>query len=77
MEKNENLMLWKGLAVGAALFYLYKLSKANGGSLQGNPMGVNINSDKIIDLASHLVVPEKRPMIKHYARKIVSKMTEV
>lgn len=76
-NNQQNIHLWKAIAVGAALFYLYKLSKANGGTLENNPMGITVDSDKIIDLASHLLPDDKRAHVRHYGRLIRDKWNEV
>ena len=64
MSKNE-LNLFKLIAVGAALLYLYKLSKAQGTSLAGNPYA-EVKSEQVVNLASEFIPKEYRP----YARKI-------
>jgi hypothetical protein len=77
MNQKNNLLFWKAVALGATLFYVYKVSKENGGSLQGNPMGMNINSDKIINMASHFAPPEQRNNVRKYGKIIVDKIREV
>ena len=59
-KNNDSLMVYKAIAVAGVLFYLYKVSKANGGTLQGNPMGVKINPDRLIHLGSHLLPEQHR-----------------
>lgn len=77
MSKNENsIYIWKALAVVAALAYLYKLQKANGGTLAGNSMGININGDGVIKLASHLIPEEHRENVRTYAKLIKDKIQE-
>lgn len=75
--KHDNLLFWKALALGAALFYAYKVSKANGGTLQNNPMGMNLDSDKIINMASHFVAPEKRHEVRRVGKILVDKYNEI
>lgn len=75
-QTPENLNLWKALALGAALIYVYKVAKANGGSLQNNPMGINLDSDKIINMASHFAPPEHRNNVRKYGRILASKLTQ-
>lgn len=60
MTKQNELMIYKAVAVAGVLFYLYKVSKANGGTLQGNPMGIKINPDRLVHLGSHLVPEQHR-----------------
>ena len=63
-DERPDLMFWKAVALAAALFYVYKVTKANGGTLSGNTMGINLNPDKIVDMAAHFVPKDFR----HHAR---------
>ena len=74
--KDKELLMWKLVASGAALFYLYKVSKANGGTLKGNPMGVQIQTDNIVKLASNFVPREYRPHAKFIGSQILNRMME-
>lgn len=77
MSKKENsIYIWKALAVVAALAYLYKIQKSNGGTLAGNSMGININGDGVIKLASHLLPEEHRENVRVYAKMIKDKFEE-
>lgn len=60
---DKNLTLFKVIAVGAIVLYLYKLKQA-----QGTLSGINMNPEKIAGLASKLVPPEYR----HHAQQIGS-----
>lgn len=53
--KDKEIAFYKLLAVGAAILYLYKVMQKNGGTLSGNPYGINVNADKIAGLASNFV----------------------
>ena len=71
MDSKNNLILWKLVAVSAAIFYVYKVSKANGGTLNGNPMGVTINRESLLNLASHLAPIEHRSTIRSFGHKLL------
>lgn len=71
MTKNQELTLFKFLAVGAALLYLYKLTKAEGGTLQGK-----INPENIANLGSHLFPKEYRPHAKAMGRVVLNRLME-
>jgi len=73
MTKQNELIFWKLVAAGAALFYLYKVTKANGGTLAGNPMGVNVNEQKFVDLASQFVPKEYRGHAKQLGAVVFNK----
>lgn len=76
-KQEDSLLFWKALALGATIFYVYKVSKANGGTLQNNPMGLNLDSDKLINMASHFVTPEKRHEVRRIGKIIVDKYNEI
>lgn len=75
--KDKELLMWKLIASGAALFYLYKVSKANGGTLKGNPMGVQIQSDNIVKLASQFLPNEIRPHAKTIGSKLMNRIMDL
>lgn len=75
--KNDSLLIYKAIALSAVMFYIYKVSKENGGTLENNSMGLNISSDKIIDMASHFVTPEQRHNVRKYGRMFVQHMNGV
>lgn len=70
MTKDKELLIWKSLAVGAALVYLYKVAKSNGGSLQNSAMGVNMNPEKVVGLASQFVPQHLRPQAQQMGMNI-------
>lgn len=74
--ENKDLLKWKLVAAGAALFYLYKVTKANGGTLKGNPMGVQIQSENIVKLASNFVPPEFRGHARKVGNQIMNRILE-
>lgn len=59
MKHDKELLLWKLVAVGGILLYLYKMSQKNGGTLQGT--GVRVNPEKIAGFAASFVPHEFRP----------------
>ena len=76
MEKEKELQLYKLLAAGAALLYLYKVTKANGGTLKGNSMGVQVQTDNIVKLAAQFVPREFRPHAKVMGSQILNRIME-
>lgn len=76
MSKDKELLMWKLLASGAALFYLYKVTKANGGSLKNNPMGVSVQSENIVRLASQFVPKEFRPHAQRLGNHLLDKVLD-
>lgn len=60
MSSNKELHVLKLLAVGTALFYLYKLSKAQGHTLGSNPH-TQVKTKNFVNLAAHLLPEEMRP----------------
>jgi hypothetical protein len=69
-QPPKDLLIWKGLALAGVLVYLYKVTKANGGTLTGNSMGVNINPEKVIGLASQFVPEHQRRNARVIGEKI-------
>lgn len=63
---NRDVMIWKAIAFSAALVYLYKASKASGGSLAQNPYGIKINPERVATFASMFAPPHYR----HHARQL-------
>lgn len=65
---------WKAMAFSVTGVYLYKALKANGGSFQNNPYGINLNTDLIVDKAlGTLNLPPEieskvEPVVKLWAR---------
>lgn len=75
MNKNQELLVWKAVAVAAALLYLYKVAKANGGTLEGNNLGINVNPEKVVHLASQFVPQEFRPKAREVGMKVWDHMS--
>ncbi len=73
--KDRDIILWKLAAIGVAAVYVYKVAKQNGGSLDNNPHGVNLNGEKVVKLAAQLVPPEYRTQAynlgNHFLRKVI------
>lgn len=61
MTQAQKLTLFKFVAVGAAAWYLYHLSKAQGQSMQGK-----INPEKIAGLGASLFPHEFRPYVQKF-----------
>ena len=40
---------WKYIALGAAAIYVFQVARKNGGTLKGNPEGISIDGDRIVD----------------------------
>lgn len=66
--------LWKLVALSAVILYMYKVSKANGGSLQGHPMMRQFNPDRAASLAASLLPEEWRPQAKQVSRVVIDRM---
>lgn len=73
-NSDKSILVWKAVAFGAALVYLYKVAKSQGGSLQGNPYGVNLNGERVVDFASQFVSPEKRHYVKKFGQEILRRL---
>jgi hypothetical protein len=71
MTTHQRLTLYKFLAVSAAFFYLYKLSRAQGKSLQGR-----VNPEKIVGLGSQLLPEELRPYAKKFGVHAMNKIIQ-
>jgi len=69
MKHTKELTMFKVIAVGAAMLYLYKLNKAQGTSMAGK-----INPDNIAKLASHLFPHEYRREAQMYGSQIIRKV---
>lgn len=76
MSSNKELEFWKLIAAGAALFYLYKMSKAQGMTLGSNPQGVEVKSKAFVNLASQFVPSEYRPKARELGHKFFKKIME-
>ena len=71
MKHDKELLLLKLVAVGTALFYLYKLHKKNGGSLAGK-----YNPEKIAGLAAQLVPEEYRPQARQFGTAVLNRVIQ-
>jgi|GEM_PF-3743942 len=71
MKHDRELLILKLVAVSAALFYLYKLHKKNGGSLSGK-----YNPEKIAGLAAQLVPENYRSEARRYGTMILNKVIQ-
>lgn len=71
MKHDRELIFFKLLAVSAALLYLYKLSKQNGGTLQGK-----YNPEKIAGLAAQLVPQEYRKQARQYGTMFLNRVIQ-
>ena len=60
MKQDKEILFLKFAAVALTAYYLYRVSKASGGTLSGNPYGINVNEEKILDLGLKFVPPEWR-----------------
>lgn len=76
MQPDRSVMLWKLFALAATGIYIYKAIKANGGNLSGNPYGIKLNANKLVDN----VVPllnlnrEEQEKAREYGLKIADKI---
>ncbi len=64
--QNRDVMIWKAIAFGAAMVYLYKASKASGGTLSQNPYGIKLNPERVATFASMFAPKDYR----HHARQL-------
>lgn len=71
MKTKEQLLIFKLVAVSAALLYLYKLTKSQGGSMQGK-----YNPDNIAKLASHLLPEEYRGQARKIGKVLLTRMVQ-
>jgi hypothetical protein len=69
---DKEVQFFKLLAVSAVLLYLYKASQAQGKTLAGNPFGVNVRGEQIVNLASQFVPKQYR----HHAKKLGNVIVE-
>lgn len=76
MTEKKQLQLLKLAAAAMALYYMYRVSKANGGTLKGNNMGIKVNSDRIVDLASHFVPEDYRPQARQMGKNLIDRMLQ-
>ena len=75
MQKRD-VLVWKAIALGAVIVYLYKASKANGGTLAENPYGIKLNPDKILNFATRFVPPEYRKHASDLGRAAITRWSE-
>lgn len=68
MTQAQKLTALKFLAVAAAGYYLYHLSKAQGSSLQGR-----INPEKIAGLGAQLFPKEYRPYVQQLGSAFIKR----
>lgn len=71
MKHDRELLMLKLFAVGAALFYLYKLHQKNGGSLAGK-----YNPEKIAGLAAQLVPEEYRSQARRVGTTLLNRIIQ-
>jgi len=76
MSLNKNIELWKLIAAGAALVYLYKMSKSQGLTMAQNPDGVQVKTKAFVNLASQFVPPEYRQEARNVGHQIMNKIME-
>lgn len=74
--KDKEILFWKLAAIGVAAVYVYKVTKANGGTLANNPMGVNLNPEKVATLASQFAPREWRPQAKYLGQKVLERIVK-
>jgi hypothetical protein len=73
---EKELQFFKLVAVGAALLYLYKASKASGSTLAGNPYA-QVQSDQVVKLASQFVPREWRGSAVQLGNAIMERIQHV
>jgi hypothetical protein len=71
MRHDKELTFLKLVAVGTALFYLYKLHQKNGGTLAGK-----YNPEKIANLAAQLVPPEYRGHARQFGTTLLNRIIQ-
>lgn len=69
MTDKQKLTLLKFVAVSAAGFYLYHLTKATGGTMQGK-----INSERLAGLGAQLFPHEYRPHVRELGAAFIDRM---
>ena len=69
MTEKQKLTLLKLLAVSAAGYYLYHLTKATGGTMQGR-----VNSERLAHLGAQLFPQEYRPHVKQFGTAVIDRM---
>lgn len=70
---NRDLMIWKAVAFAAAIVYLYKASKANGGTLAQNPYGIKLNPERVASFASMFAPQDYRHHAKQLGQAILER----
>ena len=68
---DKSLTVYKLLAVGAALLYLYKMTQKSGGSMAGK-----YSPESFAHLASQLVPQEYRPHAKQMGVAILNRIIQ-
>lgn len=73
MSSNKEIQFWKLLAVGTAMYYLYRVSKAQGVTLGSNPH-TQIKTKNFVNLASQFVPEELRPKAREIGMNLMTKL---
>lgn len=68
---RDNLLLFKLLAVGAGLLYVYKLKQS--GASMGN---IRVNPEKIAGLAAQLVEPKYRKGVARFGARAIERIMQ-
>lgn len=71
MKKDQNLLIFKIIAVSAALLYLYKSTKANGGTMAGK-----YNPEAFANLGAQLFPAEYRGHVRKYGTQALTKLIQ-
>lgn len=74
--KSRDVMIWKAIALGAVIIYIYKARKENGGTLAQNPYGINLNPERVADFASRFAPPEYRVRAKHLGQVLIERFIQ-
>lgn len=71
--KSRDVMIWKAIALGAVIIYVYKASRANGGTLAQNPYGINLNPERVADFASRFAPREYRLQARQLGKALLER----
>lgn len=69
-----DLKYWKYLALGAAAIYVFQVARKNGGTLAGNPEGISIDGDRLVDKVVPWLGlnPSIEGLVKQGAREVMN-----
>jgi hypothetical protein len=76
-DAKKEILFWQLMAVGIAVYAVFKYQKyLKGGGQAINGMNLNVDPEKVVDLASKFVPHEWRPQARNLGSIILNKVME-